>query len=235
MTNTRTGKGRSKDLSARRRRMQGKSRIPWVYVVPAIIVVSIVFGLVYMESITGTSTVTTATGKGIFPLTCSGDQTLLMHIHPWLRIVIDNQNVTIPANIGDTSSCEEPVHTHDSSGIIHIESSQNSNFTLGEFFQIWAATYAYTMIKSTKAPIVFNSSDILGFKTDQSHSVMLLVDGQRSNAYGGLVLNSLDYCNASNSISSSSPCYATAPGNPYYSGPSGYHFGTGHTVLIEYV
>lgn len=225
-----------KNMSARRRRIQEKGRIPWTYVIPAIFVVSIILGVVYVESNTGTSTImTTAIGNNNFPLPCSGDQSLLMHVHPWLRIVVNNHNITIPAYVGATNSCDEPVHTHDASGIIHIESSTNTNFTLGEFFAIWAATYSYAVINNTKAPIVFNSSDILGFKSDQSHSVVLLVDGQRSNAYGSLVLNSLDYCNASNSISASSPCYATAQGNPYYSGPSGYYFGTGHTVVIEYV
>ena len=216
--------------------MQEKGRIPWSYVLPAIVVVSVIVGLAYVESSTGPSTIaTTAIGNGIFPLPCSGEQSLVMHVHPWLRIVIGNQNITIPADVGAISSCEEPVHTHDSSGIIHIESSTYSNFTLGEFFQIWAATYAYATINNTKAPIVFNSTDILGLKAVQSHSVVLLVDGQRSNAYGSLVLNSLDYCNASNSASASSPCYATAQGNPYYSGSSGYDYGTGHTIVIEYV
>ncbi len=216
--------------------MQEKGRIPWSYIVPAIVVVVVVLGVVYIESSTGPSTiVTTGIGNGIFPLACSSEQSLVMHVHPWLRIVIENQNITIPSNVGVTVSCDEPVHTHDSSGIIHIESSTYTNFTLGEFFEIWAATYAYAAINNTKAPIVFNSTDILGFRADQSHSVVLLVDGQKSNAYGSLVLNSLDYCNASNSVSASSPCYATAQGNPFYSGSSGYDFGTGHTIVIEYV
>ena len=229
-------RSRNKDVSARRRKMQDKGKIPWTYVVPVIIIVVVLVGIVYYVSSTATSTVlTTATGGNNFPFACSGSQTLFMHIHPWLRIVIDNRNITIPADVGATSTCDQPVHTHDTSGIIHIESPANQSYTLNDFFKIWAATYAYAVINNTKAPIVFNSTDILGFRADGSHSVTLLVDGQKSTAYGSLVLNSLDYCNSSNSIVSSSPCYATAQGNPYYVGVSGYLYGTGHTIVIDYV
>ena len=30
-----------------------------------------------------------------------------------------------------------PLHTHDTSGIIHVESTVNRNYTLGEFLNIW--------------------------------------------------------------------------------------------------
>jgi hypothetical protein len=215
--------------------MQEKGKIPWTLVAPAIIVVLIVLGVIYAESSSGPTTIlTTAPGNYNFAFTCEGQGSLFMHIHPWLRIVINGRNITLPVDIGLISSCTEPVHTHDASGIIHIESEANTNFTLGDFFNIWAATFAYAVINNTKAPIVFNSTDILGFKTNQAHSLVLLVDGKQSSAYGSLVLNTLDYCNSSNSVSQSSPCYATAQGNPYYGGSNGYTFGTGHTILIEY-
>ncbi|MDA4111389.1 MAG: hypothetical protein OK439_02540 [Thaumarchaeota archaeon] len=224
-----------RDVSARRRRMQEKGKIPWTLVAPAIIVLVIILGVIYAESSKGPSTImTTSPGNYNFPFACEGQGSLYMHIHPWLRIVINGQNITVPADIGLTSSCTEPVHTHDASGIIHIESETNSNFTLGDFFNIWGTTFANAVINNTKDPIVFNSTDILGFKTDKTHSLSLVVDGTESNAYGSLVLNTLDYCNAANSVAQSSPCYATAQGNPYFGGPNGYQFGTGHTILIEY-
>lgn len=30
-----------------------------------------------------------------------------------------------------------PLHTHDDSGTIHVESSTNRNYRLGEFFKVW--------------------------------------------------------------------------------------------------
>ena len=59
------------------------------------------------------------------------------HVHAKLAIFINGQNYTIPALIGITSSCFYWLHTHDQSGIIHIEAPTHKNFTLGNFFDIW--------------------------------------------------------------------------------------------------
>ena len=58
--------------------------------------------------------------------------------------------VTIPKCIGINSSLYNdhsldkygmqemaPLHTHDASGIIHVESSVKRNYTLGEFLNTW--------------------------------------------------------------------------------------------------
>ena len=167
-----------------------------------------------------------------FPFPCLPQESLYVHIHPYLRIVINGNNITIPEGIGITSTCLEPVHTHDSSGIIHIESPTNTNYTLGDFFKIWRATYQTITIIGVKHPIVFNSTDIFGFKVDKNHRLLLIVDGKQSFEYQNLVLNTLDYCNASNG--SQPPCYPTATGDPYYAG-NPYPYGTGHTIVIEYI
>ena len=179
-----------------------------------------------------------------FPFPCLQNEALYFHVHPWLRIVINGQNVTIPTAVGianpviqeglaggGLNSCFEPMHTHDSSGIIHIESNTNTNYTLSDFFQVWYATYHTVTIDGTKYPIVFNQTDILGFRADSTHKVVLLVDGKPSDAYGGLNLVPLDYCNAQNG--KTPPCYPTAPGDPQY-GSGTYPYSTGHTVVIEY-
>jgi len=164
-----------------------------------------------------------------FPLPCAGSES--MHIHPYLRILISGQNITIPADNGMSSSCMEPIHTHDISGILHVEApSTNTQYTLGQFFQVWSATYHTVTIGGAEHPIIFNSTDILGFKADFSHKVVLLVDGKPSSEYSSLVLNSLDYCSAT---TTGPPC-SSAVGNPFYGGQQ-YPFGTGHTIVIEYV
>jgi hypothetical protein len=69
------------------------------------------------------------------------------HIHTKLIIIIDNQLYPIPANIGIIpEKCIYWLHTHDNSGLIHIESPIKRNFTLGQFLQIWK---------------LFNNSDIV--------------------------------------------------------------------------
>jgi hypothetical protein len=72
--------------------------------------------------------------------------TLVLHIHPQLSIT----SVTVPAQIGiDPSLWKDhsldqygtgglsPIHTHDTSGTIHVESNTARNFTLHEFLAIW--------------------------------------------------------------------------------------------------
>jgi hypothetical protein len=194
-----------------------------------------------------------------FPFPCLAENTTL-HIHPWLRIVIQttpggqNYSITIPTAVGildpqisnglaGGGACFEPLHTHDDSGIIHVESAHTTDkYTLGDFFNVWKATPGYATIPGADTdglgslPVVFNSTDILGFRPDQTHTMSLLVDVgqqtyQNSTAYGSLSLIPLDYCSAA--LASTFPCSATAGGDPYFGGAT-YTYGTGHTIIIYY-
>ncbi len=173
-----------------------------------------------------------STGVAGFPFPCAVSEGTALHVHPYLRILINGESVTIPSGIGDSPSCVQPVHTHDASGVIHIESpNAAAQYTLGQFIQTWSATYEHVTVNGSPHPIVFNSTDIMGFKADASHRVVLLVDGKPSSNYASLVLNPLDYCSA---VSTLPPCYPTAGGSPPYYGGQEYPFGTGHTIVIEY-
>jgi hypothetical protein len=63
----------------------------------------------------------------------------VLHTHQHLDVLIDGQPVTVPADIGinATEQYLAPIHTHDATGIIHVESPVVRDFTLGEFFDIW--------------------------------------------------------------------------------------------------
>jgi len=53
-------------------------------------------------------------------------------------LYVDGRPVTVPANIGiDPGHVFSPLHTHDTSGIIHVESPTESAFSLGQFFAVW--------------------------------------------------------------------------------------------------
>jgi hypothetical protein len=65
---------------------------------------------------------------------------LAMHIHAHLQISVDGQPLTIPAGIGLTPTGFLPMHTHDTSGLIHMESPVVYDFTLQDFFIIWSQT-----------------------------------------------------------------------------------------------
>jgi hypothetical protein len=74
-----------------------------------------------------------------------------MHIHPHLEIIKKGKEQKVPSQIGIAPSKYKdhefdayigdmgaaPVHTHDSSGILHVESSVTINYTLGDFYKIW--------------------------------------------------------------------------------------------------
>jgi hypothetical protein len=244
----------NKDISARRRRKQEKG-LPWAYILPAIVVIIIIIAAAYVETRNGVTTTSILTpGTLNFPFQCLPSESLFMHIHVWLRIVINGQNISIPGAIGienavpegsstwgevyggGSASCFEPIHTHDASGIIHMESPTDTNYTLGDFFNVWNQTYAYSLINGTKHPIVFTPSDILGYTTNSSYKIALLVDGKLSTLsdYRQLVLDTLAYCDASDT-QTTSPCYPTASGTPEWNGgASAYPYGTGHTIVLEY-
>jgi hypothetical protein len=185
-----------------------------------------------------------------FPFPCLGVESTTLHVHPWLRINISGQSVTIPAAVGISSptygnpnypevatggSCFEPLHTHDASGIIHIEAGDvNTQYNLGDFFTIWADTYSSAIINGAPHPIVFNNTDILGFKAGSGNRVTLIVDGTNSTSanYSSLMLKMYNYCYSSNS--GAPPCSPTAAGDPAYGGQP-YPYGpTPHTIVINY-
>ena len=62
-----------------------------------------------------------------------------MHIHATLSMAVDGEPLKIPANIGVTSGCLRPLHTHDESGTIHIEHPRQVDFTLGDFLRVGEA------------------------------------------------------------------------------------------------
>jgi len=69
---------------------------------------------------------------------CMKAEQLAFHIHTKFNLTIDNKSYPIPAGIGIIpNNCIFWLHTHDDTGIIHIESPNNRSFTLGQFLQIW--------------------------------------------------------------------------------------------------
>jgi hypothetical protein len=61
-----------------------------------------------------------------------------VHIHQHLDLYVDGAKVPVPAGIGiDPAVGFAPLHTHDASGVIHVESPTVRGYTLGEFFAVW--------------------------------------------------------------------------------------------------
>jgi len=113
------------------------------------------------------------------------DKPLVMHMHVALRIVINDEFVIIAGNVGidpalyKTHALDRygiknpktyPLHTHDTSGVIHIESTELRTFTLGQFFDVWGQT--------------FNEKCIMDKCNDSLNKVTMFIDGVQSSEFG---------------------------------------------------
>src|SRR5579862_7565729 len=97
----------TKDISARRRRKQEKG-LPWAYILPSIIVIMIIIAAAYVETRNGVTTTSILTpGPLNFPFSCLPSESLFLHIHPYLRIVVNGNNITIPGAIGIENAVPE--------------------------------------------------------------------------------------------------------------------------------
>jgi hypothetical protein len=61
------------------------------------------------------------------------------HIHAMVHVYVDGLLSPLPANVGidQARRLESSLHTHDSSGIVHMEAPHRYPFTLGDFFGVW--------------------------------------------------------------------------------------------------
>ena len=100
------------------------------------------------------------------------------HIHPNLEIYVNGQKQEIPANIGIIFNCMHPIHTHDTSGIIHIESPEQRDFTLADFFAVWDKTY--------------NKNQVINYKIDANHIIKETVNDSEVQDFENTVLHDKD-------------------------------------------
>ncbi len=86
----------------------------------------------------------TYTHDDIFTM-CIDHATIARHYHWNLEIYLNGEKYTMPSNIGVQSNCMRPVHTHDTSGTVHVElpdGAESMTPSVGDFFQIWGQTLA---------------------------------------------------------------------------------------------
>jgi hypothetical protein len=77
---------------------------------------------------------------------------VVVHIHQHLDLYLEGTHVAVPAGIGIGRDAGgvffSPLHTHDRSGILHVESSTKRTYSLGEFFGVWGVRLSATCIGS---------------------------------------------------------------------------------------
>lgn len=94
-----------------------------------------------------------------------------LHWHPKLEIFIKGEKQEIPEGIG-LKPVEQPIHTHDSSGTIHLELPglvKKDDLNLGRFFKIWGKG--------------FNSECIFDKCNGEDGKVKMWVNGQENQEF----------------------------------------------------
>lgn len=98
---------------------------------------------------------------------CGSSERLEHHAHAHLTIAIRGQLRPVPANIGITATSICWLHTHDTTGIIHIEAGDDRTFALGDFFDVWRQPLSGTQIGSER---VGRGENIKAFENQQPTS-----------------------------------------------------------------
>jgi hypothetical protein len=70
----------------------------------------------------------------------------VLHIHQHLDVFDNGRRITVPAGIGIGDTFISPLHTHDTSGVVHVESPTVRPFTLAEFFGVWGVPLAHAAV-----------------------------------------------------------------------------------------
>jgi hypothetical protein len=95
---------------------------------------------------------------------------LAVHYHAHLDIIANGAKVTVPAGIGfvivgGKATGITVLHTHDPSGIIHIESAKNQPYTLGQVFTEWG--------------VALSATQVGGLRVDGTHVLAAYVNGKK--------------------------------------------------------
>jgi len=100
-----------------------------------------------------------ATGSTVDGIDCVASEGQVDHYHMNLQIYVDGQPASLPAGVGivepagsqgpalgtGSPACLYALHTHDATGIVHIESPvSNHAYLLGNFFDIWGQSLGQT-------------------------------------------------------------------------------------------
>ncbi len=99
-----------------------------------------------------------------------------LHYHPTLSIMVNNEPVLIPNNVGLDGAAHKPIHTHEEGGgMLHLEFDgkvKKTDTALGKFFDIWQKEWTTT--------------SFMGYPIDATHTLTMKVDGEVSTEYRDL-------------------------------------------------
>ncbi len=136
----------------------------------------VIIGIYFM--LKSLSDATPSTPEDLLEYIMKAHANIALHIHPSLEIEILGKKDAIPANIGIEAEGMHVIHTHDSTGTLHVESPYPHQFLLKDFFAIWNRT--------------FSQQCIFEYCIDDNHEIAFTVNGVPNSEYENLPLRELD-------------------------------------------
>jgi len=94
-----------------------------------------------------------ASGATVDGIACQASEQVGYHIHSHLAIYASGTRQAVPAGIGIPGKCLYWLHTHDATGVIHVESPVQRVYTLGQFFDIWGQPLSTTQVGRTTGDV----------------------------------------------------------------------------------
>jgi hypothetical protein len=104
-------------------------------------------------------------GQPVDRIEGSSTEMLKIHVHAHLSLFYKGEQIAIPQGIGIVKPFQEQngfigsgqgfywLHTHDATGIIHVESPDDRPYTLGNFFDIWGQPLAADNVAGLKGKV----------------------------------------------------------------------------------
>ena len=112
---------------------------------------------------------TAAQGSTADGIQCSSSEQTVYHIHAHLAVFVNGAQRTVPYGIGipcgtatpeasggpyaGSGTCFYWLHSHDQSGVIHIESPVQKLYTIGDYFAIWGQPLAGGQVGPAKGTL----------------------------------------------------------------------------------
>ncbi|MEY4179864.1 MAG: hypothetical protein RLY70_3438 [Planctomycetota bacterium] len=119
------------------------------------------------------------------------DHEITDHIHPFLTIIVDGQQVEIPSDIGLKTGESFSPHTHDTTGKLHIGEGLNAGInkevryvTLKDFFDVWRTV---GVNGTTNPNATFSSTQLMGRTADANNKVFMTVNGVANTEFESFI------------------------------------------------
>jgi hypothetical protein len=89
------------------------------------------------------------------------------HFHAHLDVIVDGKAVPVPADLGIDQSAQamSELHTHDATGVVHIEAPAHRRYILGQVFNEWG--------------VALSAQRIGGLKTGDGKTLTAYVNGKK--------------------------------------------------------